>query len=73
MDKLQELNEPKYTPEELAKLTKLHPSTVRKMFLDQPGVLRLGHAGSRRRRQHFTLRIPASVAARVFGEMTVKG
>ena len=73
MDTLQELNEPKYTPEEIGEIYKLHPSTVRKRFVDEPGVIRMGHPGSQRRRQHFTLRIPASVVARVFGKMTVKG
>jgi hypothetical protein len=66
------LNEPLFTPEELSKSTKLHVSTIRKTFVDEPGVIRLGHA-SGRRRQYFTLRIPASVAARVFQRMTVGG
>jgi hypothetical protein len=72
MDTMPALNETVYTAEELAKLKKLHPSTIRKMFLDEPGVLRIGHAGLRHRKQHFTIRIPASVAERVFGDMTVK-
>jgi hypothetical protein len=72
MDTPTALDEPKYTPEELAQIYKLHPSTIRKRFVDEPGVIRMGHAGSRRRKQYFTIRIPASVASRVFGEMTVK-
>jgi hypothetical protein len=67
------IEEPKYTSEELAKLTKLHPSMIRKMFIDQPGVIRIGHTGTGKKRQYFTLRIPASVAARVLGELTVGG
>jgi hypothetical protein len=62
-----------YTPEELGKLAKLHPATIRKTFVDEPGVIRLGHAGNRRKRQYFTLRIPASVVERVLGRMTVSG
>ena len=61
-----------YTPEELAKVTKLHIATIRKMFMDEPDVMRLGHAAMGRRRQYFTLRIPARVAARVLSRMTVR-
>jgi hypothetical protein len=60
-----------YTANELARARKLHPSTVRKIFVREPGVIRLGHPRSSGRRQRFTLRIPASVAERVFGLMTV--
>ena len=60
-----------FTPEELSVTTKLHASTIRRIFIDEPGVIRLGNTGSRKKRQYFTLRIPASVAARVFGRMTV--
>jgi len=62
-----------YTPAEVAKLKKLHPGTIREIFLDEPGVIRLGHPAKGNRRQYFTLRIPASVVARVFGRMTVGG
>jgi len=60
-----------FTSEELAKLWKLHPATIRKVFVDEPGVIRFGHSGHRGKRQYFTLRIPASVAERVFGRLTV--
>jgi hypothetical protein len=66
------IEEPVYTPDELAAAKKLHPSTVRKLFIDEPGVIRLGHHAGRKRRQYFTLRIPASVAQRVFQRMTVR-
>ena len=64
-------DEPHFTPEELARDYKLHPATIRKTFIDEPGVIRLGHPARRGRRQYFTLRIPASVAERVFKRMTV--
>ena len=66
-------NDEVYTPAELAKLKKLHPVTIREMFRDEPGVIRLGRPASPggRRRSYYTLRIPASVAERVFGRMTV--
>lgn len=68
------LEEPKFTPEEIAKSHKLHPTTVRRMFLDEPGVIRMGHgSGHRGLGQYYTLRIPASVVRRVFGRMTVPG
>ena len=70
-ERFQTVDEPIFTPGELAKLTKFHVSTIRKLFTDEAGVLRLGHAGLGRKRQYFTLRIPASVAARVFERMTV--
>ena len=66
------VNETVYTPVELAKLKKLHPTTIRQIFLDEPGVIRLGHEARGRRRQYFTLRIPESVADRVFRKMTVR-
>ena len=68
-----EIEEKIFTSEELAASKKLHPSTIRKMFMNQPGVIRLGHPASEGRQQYFTLRIPASVARRVFTAMTVGG
>lgn len=65
------INEEVFTPEEVAKQKKLHPTTIRKMFIDEPGVIRMGHAGTGRTRQYFTLRIPASTVERVFKRMTV--
>jgi hypothetical protein len=67
------IDEPVYTAEELARSRKLHPATIRKLFLDEPGVIRLGHGGRRGKRQYFTLRIPDSVAVRVFSRLTVGG
>jgi hypothetical protein len=67
------VDEPVYLPSELARIKKLHPSTIRKLFQDEPGVQRLGHAAKGRRRQYYSLRIPLSVADRVFKRMTVGG
>jgi transcriptional regulator GlxA family with amidase domain len=58
------INEPVYTANELAEKSKLHPSTIRRLFRAEPGVITLG-------RQHLTLRIPASVARRVLQNLTV--
>jgi len=40
------IEEPKYTCDELAKVYKLHSSTVRKIFMDEEGVVRLGRSGT---------------------------
>jgi hypothetical protein len=60
-----------YTPQELAALWRLDESTIRRMFLDEPGVLKFGkwsrHDG---RRDYVTLRIPESVARRVYQRRT---
>lgn len=55
-----------YTPQELAELWRLDESTVRRMFQDEPGVLRIGQTGRRAKRDYVTLRIPASIAARFY-------
>ena len=57
-----------YTPKELAELWRLDESTVRRMFQDQSGVLKIGSAGRRDKRDYVTLRIPASTAARFYRE-----
>jgi hypothetical protein len=68
---LELLQEEVFTSDELAKRMKLHPSTVRKIFVDEPGVFRFGHPRGRGRNQYFSLRIPANVVERVFGRMQV--
>jgi hypothetical protein len=65
------IDEAVYTPEELAEWKKLHPTTIRKLFVDEPGVIRLGQGSRCGRRRYYTLRIPHSVARRVFGRLTV--
>jgi hypothetical protein len=64
--------ERKYTPQEIAAEYGLHVKTVRTLFLNAPGVIRVGHPTLQYKRQHYTLRIPANVVQRVFGELTVK-
>jgi len=60
-----------YTPAELAEIWSLDPSAVRRLFTGQPGVLKIGKANRRDgRRDYLTLRIPASVAERVYRERT---
>jgi hypothetical protein len=57
--------EPHFTPKELAELWALDQSTIRRLFRDEPGVLRIPHLGRNGKRDYISLRIPASVAARV--------
>ncbi len=55
-----------FTPHELADLWKLDASTIRRMFIDEPGVfLCVEEDGGNTRSDYMTLRIPRSVAARV--------
>jgi hypothetical protein len=55
-----------FTPKEIAELWQLDESTVRRLFMDEPGVLVYGKERRRDgRRDYVTLRIPASVAQAV--------
>jgi hypothetical protein len=58
-----------FTPQQLADLWVLHESTIRRLFLDEPGVLKYGNSSMRSgRREYVTLRIPESVAKRVYAK-----
>jgi transcriptional regulator GlxA family with amidase domain len=60
------IDERHYSVAELAERWNLSPDTIRKLFENEPGVLMLGESLTRRgKRRYTTLRIPASVAARV--------
>jgi len=60
-----------FTPRELAELWKLDESTIRRMFIDEPGVLVYGKENRRDgRRQYVTLRISEGVARRVYEQRT---
>jgi len=60
-----------YTPQQLAELWILDESTVRRLFLDEPGVLKYTRSHPRSgRREYVTLRIPESVARRVYARRT---
>ena len=59
-----------YSPLELAKLWGLSPQKIRQIFANEPGVLRLGEpsrrVGRTLTRAYHTLRIPETVAERVY-------
>jgi hypothetical protein len=60
-----------YTPQELGELWGFHPTTIRSMFIDEPGVLKVGKQGRRDgKRDYISLRIPSSVAQRVYERKT---
>jgi hypothetical protein len=59
------MTEKHFTPAELAKIWGVSVQTIRDLFKDEDGVLKLGSDGTRIRRAYKTLRIPHSVAERV--------
>ncbi len=54
-----------FKPEELADLWGVSTETIRSIFREEPGVLKIGKTGSKYRRGYVTLRIPMEVAERV--------
>lgn len=54
-----------YTPMELAELWGVSAETIRNIFRDEEGVLKIGTTGGRYKRGYITLRIPEEVAERV--------
>jgi hypothetical protein len=62
-----------YTPAELSKVWHYSPNTVRRIFEDEPGVLKVTAAApshSPRRRRMVQMRIPARVAMRVHARLS---
>ena len=54
----------------LAELWCYSPDTVTKMFADVPGVVKIGTPSGRGKRPRITLRIPESIASKVYAEKT---
>jgi len=59
-----------YTVKELALLWHLGVDTVRAMFENEPGVLRVDRPETVHKRAYCTMRIPESVARRVYRKWT---
>lgn len=55
-----------YTPRELGELWQLSENSIRRLFQDEPGVFVMGNPNPRRKRGYCTLRIPETVALRVW-------
>jgi hypothetical protein len=70
------LTEHHFQPADLAKLWGLSPSKVRRLFENEPDVLRIGEPSRRvgrvLKRAYYTLRIPQSVAQRVHDRLTAR-
>lgn len=58
--------ERQFTPKELALLWRLSEDTIRRTFQDIPGVMKIGVPFRRGKRGYVTLRIPESVAVKVY-------
>jgi hypothetical protein len=60
-----------FTATELAEIWRLDETTIRRLFQDEPGVLKIGKSNRRDgKRDYVTLRIPEAVALRVWQERT---
>lgn len=63
--------EPHLTPRDIAAAWQVDVSTIRRLFIDEPGVLKLGKSARRDgKRDYQTLRIPRDVAERVYRRRT---
>lgn len=61
-----------FTAGEIAKKWGLSHETIRRLFAQEPGVLKIGHPETRFKRKRFALRIPESVMLRVHARMTIR-
>src|SRR5258708_2449531 len=62
-----------YTPSELASMWHFSPATIRSLFRNEPGVLKLqGEGRAHGKRSYTTFSIPESVAFRVHERLTQK-
>jgi AraC-like DNA-binding protein len=73
MTQLIALTERHYSVKELAQMWGLSPTAIRRMFRNEPGVLRFGKENKGHQRNYVTLRIPASVAERVYQRCSCPG
>lgn len=65
------LKEPHYKVDEVAELWNMSPDTVRRIFLEEPGVIRYMRPRSKYKRRYSTILIPESVLNRVYRRMMV--
>jgi hypothetical protein len=62
-----------YSPEQIAELWSLSADSVRRIFGNEPGVLAIERSRIYGKRRYRTLRIPESVAQRVYHRLALKG
>jgi hypothetical protein len=60
-----EVTDQHFTPQQLADAWGVSTETIRQIFREEEGVLKIGKPGTRVKRGYFTLRIPKEVAERV--------
>jgi hypothetical protein len=65
------VSEKHFTVKDIAEVWNLSPVAVRRLFLNEPGVLVIGRRqADRRKRIYRTLRIPESVVSRVMNRLS---
>ena len=57
---------------EIAEMWKVSADTVRRLFTDEPGVVKIGKPETRFKRKRYMLRIPESVVIRVHSRILSK-
>ena len=62
-----------YGVQALAKMWGYSPNTIRRLFRDEPGVLKIGKPETRFKRKRFQLSIPESVIVRVHNKLSNQG
>jgi len=62
-----------YSPEQIAQMWNLSVDTVRRLFEQESGVLAIERPRVYGKRRYRTLRIPESVARRVYHRLSLKG
>jgi predicted transcriptional regulator len=60
------LNERHFSVKDVATMWGLSPAAIRRMFRNEPGVLRFGKEKPGHQRDYVTLRIPESIVERVY-------
>jgi hypothetical protein len=64
------MKETHYTPDDLAGMWGVSVDSIRRIFRDEPGVLKMGEKSPKHKRQYLTLRIPESVVERVYTRLS---
>jgi hypothetical protein len=62
-----------YSVSELAEIWRLSENTIRRIFENEPGVLKWGTHEGRFKRKYITLRIPETVVLRVHHQLRAAG
>jgi hypothetical protein len=65
-----------FTPQQLAERLVISTNSARRLFQNEPGVVKIGEPSRRLgralKRRYYTMRVPQSVAERVIARMTNK-